>query len=203
MKSYKVLFGLLLKLNKNMPKKGERKQFCPKGHDTFICGRGGKSSCKDCKKEYDRGPKLSLLKKQFCPHGHDTFVVGRVKSSGKCKECARIGKAKNYPKIRDQAIAYGKQYHKTHKKERRNFDLLRRFGITLNDYNEMLKEQNYACAGCLRPQTDFTKSLAVDHDHKTGKVRGLLCPTCNRLLGQISERQDVLSRLIKYLEKYN
>jgi hypothetical protein len=61
---------------------GHFKQFCPRGHDTFICGRYDDSNCKQCKKE---GP-IKFI--QFCPHGHDKSILG-VYPDGKCAQCAR------------------------------------------------------------------------------------------------------------------
>lgn len=54
------------------------------------------------------------------------------------------------------------------------------YGITIEDYDRMLEEQGGLCAICRNPP--ITYRLAVDHDHDTGAVRGLLCPPCNRAL---------------------
>lgn len=66
----------------------------------------------------------------------------------------------------------------------RHEHLFSRYGITLKDYNRILKNQNGKCALCLeKPRGRRTKYLAVDHDHKTNRVRGLLCLPCNTKLG--------------------
>lgn len=57
------------------------------------------------------------------------------------------------------------------------------YGITIEDYNVMFQEQNGCCAICRIHQSQFKNKLSVDHDHKTGRVRGLLCVNCNRDLG--------------------
>ena len=62
----------------------------------------------------------------------------------------------------------------------RNSALRRYYGITIADYNAMLEEQRGCCALCGKP---VGEKLAVDHDHTTGRVRGLLCILCNSLLG--------------------
>ena len=76
----------------------------------------------------------------------------------------------------------------------------RNYGITLKEYEELIQEQNNVCAIC--GQVCSTgKKLAIDHDHTTGKVRGLLCKNCNVALGQFKDSVDVLQKAIKYLEK--
>jgi len=76
--------------------------------------------------------------------------------------------------------------------------LKKKYGITLQQYNEMLKGQNYSCAICNQHESNFKKKLAVDHDHKTNEVRGLLCFYCNkRVVGQHTS-VSVL-KLVRYL----
>lgn len=77
------------------------------------------------------------------------------------------------------------------------------FGITLEEYNEMLESQNGLCAICQRHHTEFKRNLAVDHDHHTGKIRGLLCGSCNSGLGKLQDDMDVLECAIVYLEKHS
>lgn len=62
----------------------------------------------------------------------------------------------------------------------RSRHLLKRFGITETQYDELLKRQDYRCAVCLRPHSEFRHRLCVDHDHSSGLIRGLLCVHCNR-----------------------
>lgn len=77
---------------------------------------------------------------------------------------------------------------------------LRRFGLTLADYNRMLAEQNGCCAICRNPQADKrTKRYHVDHCHATGRVRGLLCSSCNLGLGKFHDDAERLERAVVYL----
>jgi hypothetical protein len=73
--------------------------------------------------------------------------------------------------------------------------LKREFHVTLEEYNLVLKFQDYRCAGCKRPATEFKNGLAVDHDHKTGAVRGLLCWLCNKALGKFNDAPDTVPKL--------
>jgi len=85
----------------------------------------------------------------------------------------------------------------------RKANLRRKYGITDEQYDAMLKAQNGACAICKRPERMFIGStrtrLAVDHSHKTGKVRGLLCSTCNTALGAFGEDPERIRKAIEYI----
>lgn len=70
------------------------------------------------------------------------------------------------------------------------------YGITLEEYDKLLKEQNGLCAIC--KVVPVSNKLAVDHDHDTGTVRGLLCPRCNRAVEWFIYYKDIAS---EYLEK--
>lgn len=73
------------------------------------------------------------------------------------------------------------------KSNTRNSEYLRRYGISTEEYEELLKQQYGCCAICSLHISAFKTRLAVDHDHNTGKVRGLLCTTCNVKLGIIED----------------
>lgn len=77
------------------------------------------------------------------------------------------------------------------------------FGINADDYNKMFDEQGGCCAVCGKHQTETKKRLFVDHDHKTGLVRGLLCQKCNMALGMVDDKKSILEKLISYLEKHH
>lgn len=83
--------------------------------------------------------------------------------------------------------------------------LKRKYGITKEDKERMLKNQGYKCAICGKEILLFGSShkltAHVDHDHKTGKVRGLLCQGCNIGLGKFMDNTDYLLSAISYLKK--
>lgn len=87
-------------------------------------------------------------------------------------------------------------------------NIRRKYGLTREQYDEKLKQQNYVCAICKEPETSFDartntlRRLAVDHCHKTLKNRGLLCWRCNGTLGKIGENLELLKNIESYIIKY-
>ncbi len=75
------------------------------------------------------------------------------------------------------------------------------YGITLKEYYELLQKQDNKCAICGRHESKFDKLLSVDHDHKTGKVRGILCNTCNTSLGGFQDDLDIIQNAYNYIKK--
>ncbi len=105
-----------------------------------------------------------------------------------CKTCRKLYKTNN--KIE---ISY---YNKVYRFNR----LIKEFSITKDDYNKLFEEQKGNCAICGRHQSEFKMALSIDHDHTTGRIRGLLCHICNTGLGMFKDQKDLLEKAIKYLE---
>lgn len=97
---------------------------------------------------------------------------------------------------REIVQAKGREYYAQNKHKERNWRLKKTYGITLDDYDNMLKSQNGVCAVC---GSSSDKSFHVDHNHKTGKVRGLLCDKCNKALGFVKDDVGILEKLKGYL----
>lgn len=83
------------------------------------------------------------------------------------------------------------------------------YGVHPDEFNKKLKEQNFVCAICEQPETSLfrnipgkVKKLSLDHDHKTGKIRGILCTRCNHFLGRVHEDVELITKMINYLLKY-
>jgi sulfur transfer complex TusBCD TusB component (DsrH family) len=78
------------------------------------------------------------------------------------------------------------------------------YGLTLEQYDAMVIEQNGVCAICKQSETvSIKKNMCIDHDHKTGKVRQLLCDKCNRGIGYFNESIDALEQAVLYLKKHS
>ena len=97
--------------------------------------------------------------------------------------------------------AYGKQWFINHPSYMKKNHVLWRYGISREQYNEMFSMQKGKCSICSRHQEDFKRAFFVDHDHITGKVRGLICVNCNTVLGHAKDSIDILKNAIKYLIK--
>ena len=109
-------------------------------------------------------------------------------------------------KIQNQARKFSKERFKKEikkfpydKEKSRESRLKTFFGLSVEEYNKMLHSQNYSCSICRVPAKNFTQSLAVDHNHDTNQIRGLLCTRCNVLLGYAHESTELLQSAIDYL----
>jgi hypothetical protein len=96
----------------------------------------------------------------------------------------------------------GKERNQQFPRIRKNGILKRKFGITIEDFDALLERQNGKCAICEVPHDLVKYGLRVDHDHKTGKVRSLLCDTCNKGLGYFKDSSTLIQKAIDYLLKF-
>ena len=91
----------------------------------------------------------------------------------------------------------------------RKYYLREKYGMTLEDYVELWNKQDGKCWACgqverIKDRTGrVRKWLSVDHDHRTGKIRGLLCHHCNAVLGHANDDIELLKRLTEYLEEHS
>lgn len=109
-----------------------------------------------------------------------------------CKDCKReLGKITQ----RNRALKLPEYNRKA--------ALKRRYDLTIEEYDKMLEYQGFVCDICKtgNPGNEY-KHFCVDHNHKTGKVRGLLCGQCNRALGGFYDSLKNLKNAVKYLEKH-
>jgi hypothetical protein len=137
--------------------------------------KNNKKQCQMCKKT------LSL----------DNFFKSKQTKDGfgsYCKECKIINNRENW----------NKNKHK-HIEQRANSHLINTYGITLNQYQNILDRQNGVCAICQQKSEKI--KLAVDHDHNTGKIRGLLCRDCNQAIGLLKDNVVLLEKAKEYLQK--
>ena len=119
-------------------------------------------------------------------------------------EQMRAYKRKHYLKYRDQIIARTKaRYDAMAPEQRKKIGMERllraEYGIDTARYEAMLREQEGRCFLCKRPPKADGLRLHVDHDHKTGEVRRLLCMACNTFLGRIERDPGWLDRVKFYL----
>jgi hypothetical protein len=130
------------------------------------------------------------------------------------KELVRIWKKKNpekekaycqksYLKNIERAKRTGKKWYLNNKQKVRGYGIKKKFNLTLEEYDIIFLKQEGKCKICNSHQSELKKILAIDHDHKTGVVRGLLCESCNKGIGFLKDNIEYLSNAIQYLERFN
>lgn len=137
----------------------------------------------------------------------DHFYADKRNKTGlllsKCKDCYADRWSNMTP---EQKAVRGRRQadkRKSNPELHRGYNLKCKYGIGRAEYDKMYDDQNGRCAICNLPSTEFVRSLAVDHDHDNGMVRGLLCPKCNTGLGNFADNIDSLKSAIEYLERTN
>ncbi len=143
--------------------------------------------------EYDYTLKLCSHCKEYKPRNQ--FYSSNKYSDGKYFRCKKCDK-----KLREE---YRNRRKEERKPIQRNQNLKAKYNIDTEEYNKILIRQNNSCAICgidIKDLTGFIKHLAVDHNHITGEVRGLLCNHCNRGLGFFKDDYSLLLKASKYLE---
>lgn len=150
--------------------------------------------------------KLKRLKCNVCKKTKSASRFGKYKDASapltgwryysRCKECNKK-QCKEYGSAnKPKRNARLKRWRKNNPEKARALDRRRhvsRYGLTLEDVERMRKEQNNRCLLCLQ-----IKALHIDHCHATGKVRGLLCPSCNNVVGKV-ETHKMIERLQAYI----
>ncbi len=114
-------------------------------------------------------------------------------------ECSRRYRAKLTPEKKEKILHHQRAYKKSKKgrSKAKDTEYLTKYGITLEKYNEMSIEQSNLCFICLE-----NKKLFVDHCHSTGKVRKLLCFSCNVALGSFKDSSEILNRAKEYIDAH-
>jgi len=133
---------------------------------------------------------------------HPTGKYGR---RPRCKECVRKENHERYL----ERLAENPDYYKVKSRtwasrcyeSYRKWDLKKKFGISEEDYIRILTSQNGVCGLCGQPM-DEGKKLAVDHDHNTGEIRGILHNRCNMAIGLLLESPEICRKAAVYLEKH-
>lgn len=93
-----------------------------------------------------------------------------------------------------------KVYYEANKEKIKAKQLQLKYGITIEEYNQLLINQNYSCKICFKNKEELEEALCVDHCHTTGKVRGLLCHSCNMGLGKFKDNKQLLLNAIEYIK---
>jgi Recombination endonuclease VII len=123
----------------------------------------------------------------------------RLKNRDKILKRQRKWSKKN----KEHCIEKSKEWYRANKDRVRDLQLQKEFGITLRQYTEMLLAQNGVCAICQGGPDAKSKKLAVDHDHRTGKIRSLLCRGCNVGIGNLKDSPELLIKAAQYIKDHS
>jgi hypothetical protein len=151
--------------------------------------------------------KINTRSKEY----YDTHKEERIRNKEKIKaeskeyydthKKERIEYSKEYRKNNVEKIRkYRRQYDKNNSLKKKNTDIKRKYGITLEEYNIIHNKQENKCLICGKHQSEIKIPFAIDHNHKTGKIRGLLCGKCNLGLGYFDDNINLLLKAVKYLK---
>lgn len=111
------------------------------------------------------------------------------------------------PQYQQKLKDHAKAKHRLNPEAKRSGRLKAEYNLTIEEYQAMLEMQGNGCAICGVRETGVSekgkrqRSLSVDHDHKTGKVRGILCHRCNFAIGQLQDNPELLLKAAEYLTR--
>ena len=126
-----------------------------------------------------------------------TAKAYRVKNAERRRETTALWREKNPERDKERTKAWGQSA--AGQLMKKNNWLKYQYGITLEDYNKMLDEQNDCCSLCNSHKSLFKKALCVDHCHSSGQIRSLLCDDCNVGLGRFKDNEELLIKAAVYL----
>ncbi len=137
------------------------------------------------------------------------FAINSAKSNGlrsECRICNRELGKKHYYAHRLKRIAKTRRWLAKNPERAKQISFksrCKKFGLTPEEYNRLCAAQNGVCAICHQKELSVVgKRLAIDHNHITGKIRGLLCQRCNHFIGLAAEDITRLTEAIAYLVKF-
>lgn len=139
---------------------------------------------------------------------NEFYRLSSGRPSSRCKICNGKNSTERYRKDPAKTLAYQSIWYREKmkdpefRKRRASWKRVGRYGLTEVQFEEMLESQENSCllCGILFDSGSRSSSLVVDHDHATGKMRGLICWSCNIGLGAFKDDIKILEKAIKYLE---
>lgn len=158
---------------------GYKERVCSRCGEEFKPYQYNQKRCRNCVLEVDRRAASRAIEK-VCPSCNNQFTPRTARQTYCSSACGEKGRVKNY--------------------------YLRTYGLEREEVEELLSKCGHKCQICggegfIMNGSRHKAKLVVDHDHKTGKVRGMLCHNCNRGLGLFSDSVDNMQRAIAYLSK--
>lgn len=121
--------------------------------------------------------------------------------TGTCKDCPPGARVRPSPHPGPRCATHWRAEVKRRKLAAHDTRVQKVYGLQSGQYGAIYNFQGGTCAICLRAKGTGRRKLAVDHDHTTGAVRGLLCSTCNQMLGHARDEPDFFARTLAYLRE--
>lgn len=118
-----------------------------------------------------------------------------------CKACVLLKQKEYAARNREKVLKKGRAYYQSTKEKTRERNLKKYFGITTEQYDKILAEQNGGCAVCGKTPEQEGRNLAVDHNHATKEIRGILCTFCNHFIVNKHKEGRLLRAAADYLDK--
>jgi hypothetical protein len=142
----------------------------------------------------------------------DEFYRAERNSDGKMSQCKTCNykyvkeyrkRPENVDRIREQNRAIDKRYHSRPEIKMKHAERwhIKEYGISLQDREVIMKEQDGKCAVCGDILIKEGNKTCLDHNHITGKIRGIVCHNCNCALGYIKDNSDIAEAMVRYLQK--
>lgn len=148
-------------------------------------------------KEYQKQKRKLALKRYYENHKNE---IKAYRQRPEVADRLRLSKKEWAVRNHEKVLSKNRNWRKKNQEKSKSYRLKYTYGISLDDYQQKFLEQKGLCAICKTPPTN--RPLFVDHCHKTNKIRGLLCTTCNFALGALDDNITYFIEAIKYLEKY-
>ena len=115
-----------------------------------------------------------------------------------CKNCDAEYSKQYYRDNKVKVSDHNKEWRRKRKGYLTAYDRQRKYGLSVEEYDQLFQQQKGCCAICGRSQLELKRNLHVDHNHRTGEVRGLLCFRCNAGVGYLDDKKW-LEKSVKYI----
>lgn len=154
-------------------------------YERYASTQKGRENIKNSRNKFNHSEKGKAYKKAWRERNHDYMLKKQ-----------REHYARNVEKMRKR----GRDFYNQHKESEADRIRLNKYGITGKEFRDILEKQHYKCPIC---GETITRNPSVDHSHITGKIRGIICNSCNLALGNVRDSIRTLIAMIKYLEETN
>jgi hypothetical protein len=160
-----------------------------------VCGR-----CKE-EKQFDQFGKKGNGYQSYCVRcrriKQKEWVEANPERMQRRRDRAKQWAKDNPEKKRKHGLDWKKRNIESVREKGFAYHIEKTYGLSVDEYNKILENQNALCAICKE-----NKKLWIDHNHSTGTVRGLLCPSCNSLIGYLETYEHLLTKAVQYLKKF-